>query len=252
MSLPRHWLLAASTVLLATACATPEERMAKLQLKQQKLELRAEQLAQRNQARSAAANTAVIDQRLPLENVVKALASCDSSFGATVKHFAPALKEVFPISVTGEVASISVPQRQVPGQSTVRPTGEARIYGVAVSAYYDESVVVNGELKKMAWGVYLPSGVDQVAALLGARLPNFKRVSKEINGNYTRMEIFDGSGWHRTSRFDYYRGMADTAGERAMTIEPSRDPAFPGTRVGCSVRGRAMEQLQDSLRPELG
>ncbi|WP_432239473.1 hypothetical protein [Herbaspirillum robiniae] len=251
MSTPRTWLLAASTVLLATACATPEERMAKLQIKQQRLELKTQQLALRNEARGKPQTNAVLDQRAPLENVVKALAACDASLGATVKQFAPDLKPVFPVTVKGEVASIDVPDRKTPGRTAVAPMAAAKVYGLMLSSYYEESTEINGTLQKMAWGFTTPAGADQVASVLGAAIPNFKRVSKEVSGTYTRMEIFDRGDWHRTSRFDHYRAQPNILGERTLVIEASRDPAFPGTRVGCVVRGFQTEQFQDTLRPEL-
>ena len=92
MSASRTWLLAAGTLLLTTACSTPEERMAKLQIKQQRLEIKAQQAAQRNEARNELRTkvqaSAVTDQRGPYENVIKALASCDASFAATLRPFA--------------------------------------------------------------------------------------------------------------------------------------------------------------------
>lgn len=251
MMTSRTWLLAASTVLFATACATPEERMAKLQIKQQRLELRAQQLAQRNDTRAKSQTNAVLDQRAPMENVIKALAACDASLGATVKQFAPDLKPIFPVTIKGEVASIDVPDRKTPGRNTVQAAAAAKVYGLTLSGYYEESTEINGSLQKMAWGFITPASIEQTAAVLGAAVPNFKRMSKEVNGNYVRMEIFDRGGWHRTSRFDHYRAQPNLLGERTLVIEASRDPAFPGSRVGCAVRGFQTEQFQDTLRPEL-
>ncbi|MFJ3045508.1 hypothetical protein ACIPEN_06745 [Herbaspirillum chlorophenolicum] len=225
--------------------------MAKLKIKQQRLELKAQELAQRNEARGKPQTNAVLDQRAPLENVIKALAACDASLGATVKQFAPDLTSIFPLTIKGEVASIDVPDRKTPGRNIVQPTAAAKVYGLTLSGYYEESTEINGTLQKMAWGFTIPAGADQVASVLGAAIPNFKRVSKEINGNYTRMEIFDRGGWHRTSRFDHYRSQSNILGERTLVVEASREPAFPGTRVGCAVRGFQTEQFQDTLRPEL-
>ncbi|MBO9538200.1 hypothetical protein [Herbaspirillum sp.] len=252
MTRTRTWLLAASTIILTTACATPEERMAKLQIKQQRLELKTQQLAQRNETRGKTQTSAVLDQRAPLENVVKALAACDATLGATIKQFAPDLTPIFPVTVKGEVAAIDVPDRKTPGRNTVQPTAAAKVYGLTLSGYYEESTEINGTLQKMAWGFVTPASPAQAAAVLGTVIPNFKRVSKEINGNYVRMEIFDRDGWHRTSRFDYYRAQPNLQGERTLVIEASRDPALPGSRIGCAVRGFQTEQFQGTLRPELG
>ncbi|WP_245200170.1 hypothetical protein [Herbaspirillum sp. LeCh32-8] len=252
----RTWLLAASTILLATACATPEERMAKMQIKQQRLELKAQRLAERNQNRDQARGAPapggpVTDQRAPLENAVKALAACDASFGATLKRFAAEISPSFQVTVKGETASIEVPDRKTPGRNIVAPAAPAKVYGLTLSGYYEESTDINGTLQKMVWGFTTTASPDQAAAVLGTAIPNFKRMSKEISGTYTRMEIFERNGWHRTSRFDYYRGQANLNGERTLVIEASRDPAFPGARIGCAVRGFQTEQFQDMLRPEL-
>ncbi len=255
MSTPRHFWLAAGALLLTTACSTPEERMAKLQLKQQQLDLKAQQIAQRNEARNAARgnvqDAAVVDQRAPLENVLKALSACDASLSATVKRFAPDLQALFPVTVKGQVAAIAVADRRAQGGNSVKAAAGARAYGQTVSGYYDESLEINGGLQKMSWGFYSPASPEQLAQALGAAVPNFKRMSRELSGNYVRMEIFDRGGWHRTTRFDYYRARADVLGERTLVIEASRDAAFPGSRIGCSVRGAQVAQFQDDLRPEL-
>ena len=251
MSASRTWLLAAATLLLTTACSTPEERMTKLQIKQQRLEIKAQQAAQRNEVISKAQATAVIDQRAPFENVLKALANCDASFAATLGQFPEALSPAFVVTRKGKIASIDVPDRRTPGRDRVAAAGSALAYGQTLSAYYDESVEINGQPQKISWGFYSPSTPEQLARILGAAIPNFKRTSRELNGNYVRMEIFDRGGWHRTTRFDYYRGQANVLGERTLVIEPSRDPAFPGSRIGCSVRGSQVAQFQDELRPEV-
>lgn len=255
MSTPRHFWLAAGALLLTTACSTPEERMAKLQLKQQQLDLKAQQIAQRNEARNMARSNlqdgAVVDQRAPLENVLKALSTCDASLSATVKRFSSDLQAIFPVTVKGQVAAINVADRRAPGGSSVKAAAAARAYGQTITGYYDESLEINGGLQKMSWGFYSPASPEQLAQALGAAVPNFKRMSRELSGNYVRMEIFDRGGWHRTTRFDYYRGRTDVLGERTLVIEASRDAAFPGSRIGCSVRGAQVAQFQDDLRPEL-
>jgi hypothetical protein len=255
MTTSRTWLLAAGTLLLTTACSTPEERVAKLQLKQQRMELKAQQLAQRtdtrNEQRGKTQVTPVTDQRGPFENVVKALASCDASLAATLRQFSGAVQPAFVVTLKGPVAGIDVPDRHTPGRDRIAAAASAQAYGQTLSGYYDESVVINGQLQKMSWGFYSPATPEQLATALGAAIPNFKRTSRELDGKYTRMEIFDRGGWHRTTRFDYYRGQPNVLGERSLTIEPSRDPAFPGSRIGCSVRGSQVAQFQDELRPEL-
>ncbi len=251
MSASRTWLLAAATLLLTTACSTPEERAAKQQIRQQRQEIKAQQLAQRNEASNKTPTTAVIDQRGPFENVIKALANCDASFAATLGQFPEALSPAFVVTRKGKIASIDVPDRRIPGRDRVVAAGSALAYGQTLSAYYDETVEINGQLQKMSWGFYSPATPEQLATVLGAAIPNFKRTSRELNGNYVRMEIFDRGGWHRTTRFDYYRGQANVLGERSLVIEPSRDPAFPGSRIGCSVRGLQVAQFQDELRPEV-
>ena len=251
MSAKHTWLLAAGTLLLTTACSTPEERMAKLQLKQQRLEMKAQQLAQRNEARNKVQTTAVTDQRGPFENTIKALASCDASFAATLRQFADKLQPAFVVTVKGPVASIDVPDRRTPGRDRIAAAGAAQAYGQTLSGYYDENLEINGQVQKISWGFYSPATPEQLVQALGLAIPNFKRTSRELNGNYTRMEIFERGGWHRTMRFDYYRGQANVLGERTLVIEPSRDPAFPGSRIGCSVRGTQVAQFQDELRPEV-
>ncbi|WP_039787279.1 hypothetical protein [Herbaspirillum huttiense] len=255
MSASRTWLLAAGTLLLTTACSTPEERMAKLQIKQQRLEIKAQQAAQRNEARNELRTkvqaSAVTDQRGPYENVIKALASCDASFAATLRQFSGSLPPAFVVTLKGPVASIDVPDRRTPGSNRIAAAGSAQAYGQTLSGYYDERTESNGQLQKMSWGFYSPATPEQLAKVLGAAIPNFKRTSRELDGNYVRMEIFDRGGWHRTTRFDYYRGQSNVLGERTLVIEPSRDPSFPGSRIGCSVRGAQVAQFQDELRPEV-
>lgn len=251
MSTSRIWLLAAGTLLLTTACSTPEERMAKLQIKQQRLAVKSQQAAQRNELRTKAESAAVTDQRTPLENVLKALGSCDASFAATVRQFSGALQPAFVVTLKGPVASIDVPDRSTAGRNHIAVAAPAQAYGQILSGYYDERLEINGQLQKISWGFFSPATPEQLVKALGAAIPNFKHTSRELEGNYVRMEIFDRGGWHRTTRFEHYRAQANVLGERTLVIEASRDPAFPGSRIGCSVRGTQVAQFQDELRPEV-
>ena len=261
MSHANKWLLAASTVLLVSACATPEERMAKLQIRQQKLELRAQQMNERRAARMADGPAAAVteisaqattDLDTPLANVLKALANCDASYPATLKQFATQLEPQVPVVINTHGASISVADRATIGRASVATTGQAQAYGIPVSGFFDEATVIGGNTEKISWGFYSPESISTVYSTLGARILAFKDVRQDVGGARLRMDIYDGRHWRRTTRFDYYRNQSKLAGERVFAIDVSRDPAFPGTRVSCTVRGTQLKDILPTLHPDLG
>ncbi|EJN09294.1 hypothetical protein [Herbaspirillum sp. YR522] len=262
MSHSNKWLLAASAVLLVSACATPEERMAKLQIKQQQLELRAQQINERRAARmndtsgtgavGDGSAQAVTDLDTPLGNVIKALASCDASLPATLKQFVTQLAPQVPVVAKANGASLGVADRAIPGRSSVPVAGQAQVMGVPVSGFFDEATIIGGQPEKISWGFYSPASVATVSSVLGARIAGYKQVRQDVGGAMLRMDIYDGRNWRRTTRFDYFRNQSKLAGERVFAIDVSRDPAFPGTRVSCSVRGTQLKELLPVLRPDLG
>jgi hypothetical protein len=251
MSTPRHFWLVAGALLLTTACSTPEERMAKLQLKQQQLDLKAQQIAQR--VKRATWRAAPPGQRRsgPARPAGKCAQGAVHMRRQPERHRQALLQRPagnLPGDGEGQVAAINVADRRAPGGSSVKAAAAARAYGQTITGYYDESLEINGGLQKMSWGFYSPASPEQLAQALGAAVPNFKRMSRELSGNYVRMEIFDRGGWHRTTRFDYYRGRADVLGERTLVIEASRDAAFPGSRIRLLGARRADGAVQDDLR----
>lgn len=262
MSQPGKWLLAASAVLLVSACATPEERMAKLQIRQQQLELRAQQINERRAARvnetssggtvTEVSAQAVTDLDTPLANVVKALANCDATLPATLKQFATQLEPQVPVVIKTHGASFSVPDRTALGRSSVAVAGQAQVFGLPISGVFDEATIIGGNTEKLSWGFYSPEPVSAVSSVLGARIAGYKQVRHDVGGALLRMDIYDGRNWRRTTRFDYFRNQSRIAGERVFAIDASRDPAFPGTRVSCSVRGTQLKELLPVLRPDLG
>jgi hypothetical protein len=261
MSQANKWLLAASTVLLVSACATPEERMAKLQIKQQRLELRAQKINERRNARMNETTTAgtgidrtmqaVTDLDTPLANVLKAIGNCDATLPLTLKQFVTQLEPQIPVVIKTNGASFSVADRATPGRSSAATASQTQVFGLPVSGFFDEATIIGGNTEKVSWGFYSPESITAVSATLGTRIPTYKQVRQDVGGAMLRMDIYEGRNWRRTTRFDYFRNQPKIAGERVFAIDASRDPAFPGTRVSCTVRGTQLKDLLPVLRPDL-
>ncbi|WP_225201524.1 hypothetical protein [Herbaspirillum sp. alder98] len=235
--------------------------MAKLQIKQQRLELRAQQMNERRTARMNETSTAaapselsaqpVTDLDTPLANVLKALGNCDASLPATLKQFVTQLEPQVPVVIKANGASFSVADRTTPGSSSVKLASQTQVFGLPISGVFDEATVIGGNTEKISWGFYSPESISAVSSTLGSRIASYKQVRQDVGGAQLRMDIYDGRSWRRTTRFDYFRNQSKIAGERVFAIDASRDPAFPGTRVSCTVRGTQLKDVLPVLRPDL-
>ncbi|MFL9923313.1 hypothetical protein PQR62_03480 [Herbaspirillum lusitanum] len=246
--------LTLATLALLSACATPEERAAKRELKQQRQEVKAQAILDRANARTGEAAVKaepklVNGRGAPLENVFTAFAACNASLFKTGKQFATELEPLFPMSIKNDLAYIKVNDRKA--ASVVAIGSPANVFGVPVSAYFDQITPVPGSSDMLSWGFFSPMAPQDVVKSLSPYVLELKNLSKDINLQFIRLEIYDGKFWRRTSQLAKYRGMLSTTAQRSLTVAPSDNPAFPGTRIACSLQGKTTPDIVNILRPDL-
>jgi hypothetical protein len=189
----------------------------------------------------------------PAEELLAAHAACDGSEFAVLAKHADQFADKMPILRKDVVATIPVPDRREKGQRTVRFRAGLPAFDVTVIGFSDEYDAYGPELQFLFWGFLAKEDVATVARALMPHVPNSDRMKRDSDGNFVRLEVFDGERWRDVPDPLAYAGIPGQFVERAYIIERSKDPRFPGTRISCSLQGPVGKwaDVLPTARPDL-
>lgn len=189
----------------------------------------------------------------PIDDLLTAHAACDGTEFAALARNADLLDGKVPVVRKGAVAAIPVPDRREKGKRTVRFRAPLPVLGITLTGYSDEYDAFGPELQFLFWGYLVKEDVGTVARALMPHARNSDRMKRDPEGNFVRLELFDGERWREVPDPLAYAGIPGQFVERAYIIERSDDPAFPGTRVSCSLQGPVGKwpDVLSTVRPDL-
>ena len=189
----------------------------------------------------------------PGDELLAAHAACNGAEFAVLAQNADQLAVMMPLSKNGDVATIRVPDRREKGRRTVRFRASVPALGLTLVGFSDEYDAFGPELQFLFWGFLVKEDVATVARALMPHVPNSDRMARDPDGNFVRLELFDGERWREVPDPLAYAGIPGQFVERAYIIERSKDPAFPGTRIACSLQGPVGKwpDVLPTARPDL-
>ena len=189
----------------------------------------------------------------PVDDLLSAHAACEGTEFAILARNAERFADKMPILRKDGVATIPVPDRREKGKRTVRFREGLPAFGVTLVGFSDEYDAFGPELQFLFWGFLVKEDVGTVARALTPHVRNSDRMKRDPEGNFVRLEVFDGDRWREVPDPLAYAGIPGQFVERAYIIERSDDPAFPGTRVSCSLQGPVDKwpEVLPKARPDL-
>lgn len=256
MPLPRisqRLLLSISLLASLGACASPEERAAKRQLKLERQEQKAQRIVDRaNNKKEQAVTDPVARQKSAPDELLKAFASCDSAMFKVAAQYKAELAAYWPIATKGDIGNILVPDRGSPDKHFVAARNTPTMLNLPISGYFDEVMTLGtASSPNYWWGFFTPLSPRDTYRILSLRLPELKRIRADKDGAYVRLDRWDGNTWRRMSNPSSFHGMPTDTAERVLIIDKSDQAAYPGTRIACSLQGPVPATTLQSLRPDL-
>ena len=256
MPLPRttqRLLLSISLLALLGACASPEERAAKRQLKLERQQEKAQRIVDRaNDKKDQAVTDPVARQKAAPDELLKAFANCDASMFRIASQYKAELDGYWPIGTKGDIGNILVPDRGSPDKHFVASRNNPTMLNLPISGYFDE-VMTLGTVSSPNywWGFFTPLSPRETYRILSLRLPELKRLRADKDGAYVRLDRWDGTNWRRMSNPASFHGIPTDTAERVLIIDKSDQAAYPGTRIACSLQGPVPPATLLLLRPDL-
>lgn len=256
MPLPRttqRLLLSLSLLALLGACASPEERAAKRQLKLERQQQKAQRIVDRaNDKKDQAVTDPVARQKAAPDELLKAFANCDGAMFKVAAQYKAELSAYWPIATKGDIGNILVPDRGSPDKHFATAKNSPAMLSLPVSGYFDEVMTLGtASSPNYWWGFFSPLTPKEAYRILSLRLPELKRLRADKDGAYVRLDRWDGANWRRVANAANYRGAATETAERVLIIDKSDQAAYPGTRIACSLQGPVPAATLLLLRPDL-
>lgn len=183
--------------------------------------------------------------------VIRAFTACDGDFFSKLKSYKKQFTAFADIKDGEKISYIAVRNRRDEEAQSAKFSRPISVGSIRLLGYFDEATVLTPKEQYYNWGFYVADSPAKVRSRLEPLIKDAQRL-KNDGTNFARLELHDGQKWVSMDSPTQFSGA--TPGkyvERVFLIEPSTDPAFPGTRLTCSIQGAISDIVLSDIRPDI-
>jgi hypothetical protein len=186
-----------------------------------------------------------------VEDVLHAFAACNGEFFYSLKTNSESVSGVTKVKEGTRSASIVVESRRIKGKQSVRFTRPIDAYSLHLTGYFDEASAESPKEQFYYWGFFVAEKPADVRQRLGSHIKDVELLKVDGLG-FVRLDMHDGQKWISIESPQQHSGTVPGRYiERVLLIEESDDPAFPGTRLSCSIQGPVSDIVLSDIRPDI-